>query len=405
MKLDPYKNKEAFEDWKINSQSGIEGISKENSNWIIRYVSDMEIGQNIAKGTKKGARGYPQLNKLRTRLIFLSKIFEKKGIKDITKLTEKNIFSLFDDMTKGKLTKINGETYKSVSDYVKVFKAFWHWYMKISRKEDKQIQDITLDLSSEEEENGFVHFTKEDLEKMMPYFSQDEQVRMLFMFDTIIRSPTELMNVKVSDLTPDYSELAIREETSKTYGRTIKLLLCSKELRNYVERNKLGSNDYLFKFSAPLFNQKLKKIAKELFGDRMSKGGSRYSELTMYDFRHSGTCHWRLGAYQSKIDALMYRGGWSSLEMLNYYTKKIGMKDSIEKEDLLIGIDKTALEKEIENLKREQEVLKIAIQNLSAKPQTFYDGNQMINTSISGLAWNDGRNFIPFEYEKPKKKV
>jgi hypothetical protein len=51
----------------------------------------------------------------------------------------------------------------------------------------------------------------------------------------------------------------------------------------------------------------------------------------------------------------MYRGGWSNLEMLNYYTKKLGMKDSIEKDDLLVGLDKNELEKEIEKLRKERD--------------------------------------------------
>ena len=41
----------------------------------------------------------------------------------------------------------------------------------------------------------------------------------------------------------------------------------------------------------------------------------------------------------------MYRGGWSNLSTLNYYTKKIGIRDSIEKSDLLIDVDRTELEK------------------------------------------------------------
>ena len=50
---------------------------------------------------------------------------------------------------------------------------------------------------------------------------------MMFLFDSGIRSPTELMNVKVSDLFNDFKELNIREEISKTFGRRIKLMICS----------------------------------------------------------------------------------------------------------------------------------------------------------------------------------
>ena len=315
----------------------------------------MEEGRNVAKASKKGARSYSRLNTLRIRLIFIAKMLEQRGVKDLTKLDEKTITNFFRDMREGVIKTKDGKIYKSTLDYVKVFNSFWHWWMKINKKNEKDIKDITEEIDTNRDENNFVHFTKEQLEKMMEYFSQDEQVRMLFMFDTIVRSPAELMNIKVHDLTPDFKEVTIRDETSKTYGRTIKLLLCSEELKAYVERNKLEDNDFLFEFSAHIFNQKLKKIAKEVLGDKMSKGGKRFSELTMYDFRHSGSCHWRIGGYRTKIDALMYRGGWSNLSMLNYYTKKIGMKDSIEKDDLLIEVDKHELEKKIDELKQRGE--------------------------------------------------
>ncbi len=358
MRLDPYKHKEKYEGWKEESKHGISEISKINSSIILNYVLDMETGQNVARGTKKGARSYTRLNTIRTRMIFLSKLLEQRGFKDLSKINEKEIHFFFDDMNKGRIKRVDGREYQSVVDYIKVFKSFWHWLIKIKRKEGSELSDITLDLDTSRDENSFTYFTFDELKKLLPYFNSDEQVRMLFMFDTIIRSPTELMNVKISDLSSDFTELTIREETSKTYGRTIKLLLCREELKKYVERNKIKENEFLFKFSPPMFNQKLKKMANAVFGDKMSKGGKSYSELTMYDFRHSGACHWRKGAYQTKIDALMYRGGWSNLTMLNYYTKKIGMKYNIEKEDLLIGVDKTQLEKELDENRGEIEKLR-----------------------------------------------
>ncbi len=319
VKKDIYNNKKKYLSWKNEvSEFGIDGISKTNSELIIRYITDMEEGRNVAKGSKKGARSYTRLNTLRIRLIFVTKILEKRELEDLTKLDEKTINDLFNDMRNGVIKTKDGRVYKSVLDYVKVFNAFWHWHIKVNKREGKEIADITEEIDTSRDENSFVYFTKEQLEQMMEYFSQDEQVRMLFMFDTIIRSPTELMNVKLHDLTPDYKEVTIREETSKTYGRTIKLMLCSDELKAYVERNKLEDGDYLFEFSAPMFNQKLKKISKKLFGDKMSKGGKRYSELTMYDIRHSGSSHWRTGGYRTITYAFTYSGGGSNLTMLYY---------------------------------------------------------------------------------------
>lgn len=346
---DIYNNEKKYKYWLEEVRDlGIDGVSKKNSSLIVSYVKDMESGNNIAKGSKRGARSFVRLNSIRIRLVFMAKLLEKRGINDFEKLDVHKISELFNDMRTGRLRKLDGGIYQSVADYAKIFISFWHWLMKVRKKEGKDLQDITDDLDTSRDENSFVYITKEDLDKIMPYFTPDEQVRILFMYDSIIRSPTELMNVKVSDFTPDFKELRIRDEASKTFGRQIKIMLSSEELKKYAERSKLKDTDYMFVFSASIFNQKLKKVAKQLFGDKTSKGGRKYSELTMYDFRHSGACYWRTGAYTSKIDALMYRGGWNNLEMLNYYTKKIGMKDTIEKDDLLIEADKHRLEKELE---------------------------------------------------------
>ena len=139
-------------------------------------------------------------------------------------------------------------------------------YNETNGEKGKLIIDITEELSAERNGDDFVYFTLEQLKKMMPYFSQEEQVRLLFMFDTIVRSPSELMNVKVSDIHDDFELLTIRDEVTKTYGRTIKLLLCSDELKKHVQRNELKQDDYLFDFDPGNFNRKLKQISIKVLG-------------------------------------------------------------------------------------------------------------------------------------------
>jgi len=182
------------------------------------------------------------------------KNLESRGVVDITKITETQVHNFFDDVKKGIVKKQKGGTYgKSVRDQIKAFRAFWNWYMKIQRKlynetggkQGKLIIDITEELSAEKNGDDFVYFTLEQLKKMMPYFSEDEQVRLLFMFDTIIRSPTELMNVSVADMHDDFEQLTIRDEVTKTYGRTIKLLLCSEELKKHVEKNEINLKEMI----------------------------------------------------------------------------------------------------------------------------------------------------------------
>jgi len=56
---DIYNNEKKYKYWLEEvAEYGIDGISKKNSDMIIQYVKDMEVGNNIAKGSKRGARRY-----------------------------------------------------------------------------------------------------------------------------------------------------------------------------------------------------------------------------------------------------------------------------------------------------------------------------------------------------------
>jgi len=61
-KIDPYKNKEKYLRWKQNIQGKIPQISKENSDIILQYLKDMELGINISMSNKKGSRSHTRLN-------------------------------------------------------------------------------------------------------------------------------------------------------------------------------------------------------------------------------------------------------------------------------------------------------------------------------------------------------
>ena len=352
-KFDPHRNKERFENWKKEAlEYGIACLNKKHSDIVLKYITDMERGENVARGSRKGGRSHVRLNALRVRVVQIINRLQERGVKDITKLTENKAITFFNDMSSGKITRNDGSQYKSVRDFVRDFKSFWNWLSKVKRKEGVILEDITSDLDTTKKHPGWVYFTLDELKEMQQYFSEEEQLRNLFMFDTIIRSPTELMNVKVSDLHDNFTELTIREETSKTYGRTIKILLCSEAIKEFVRKENKSPEDYLFSFSAPAYNKKIKRVALKVFGDKVTKGGKSFKDITMYDFRHNGACHWRLGAYKTKIDALMYRGGWNKLDTLNYYTQKLGMKDSIEKSDLLVEMDRNEYDKKFKDLER-----------------------------------------------------
>jgi integrase len=379
--IDPHQSEMRYKHWREENKS-IDGVSREASDLIFQYLDDLEAGENVARGTKKGKRSFSRIYANLIKLTHIFKILNSRKI-SLKDITEKNVNKIFIDMrgtknkegiTEYKIKKRDGTAFTSTWDYAKTFIGFWHWYMRVMKKKNKEIKDITADLDTSKEENVFCYFDREGFDKILVFLNPTDALQALFQFDSIIRYPKELQNVRRMDITEEngFVWLNIREETAKTYGRRIKLMLCSDKLLKYLEENKFEPTDVIFKFSSPMFNQKLKAAAIKAFGDIMTLGGKKYSEITGYDLRHAGACFWRKGAYHTKIDALMYRGGWKDLDMLNYYTKKLGLKDSIEEEDLMTLQNKTKMEKELEQLrtdvKKQKEIFEWYIQECGFKP-------------------------------------
>jgi len=239
-KIDPYNHKEKYLAWKERIRDGgIPDISKINSDMIIQYVTDMEHGINVSIVSQKGARGYTRLNNLRQRLIFLSKQFEKHmNITNITDIGEEQVIRFFNGMRNGTIKRVDGREYQSVVDFVKNFKAFWHWYMKVSKKKGIDIPDITLDLDTSNQKPKWVYLTEEQIRNLCDNAKFEYRVLIMFLFDSGVRSPTELINIKVSDFYDDYKEVMISDEISKTFGRRIKLICLSHHLLSYIGKTK-----------------------------------------------------------------------------------------------------------------------------------------------------------------------
>ncbi len=358
MKIDPYKHKEKFQAWKEKvAEKGISDISKANSDIILKYISDMELGLNVSVRNVKGSRSYTRLNTLRQTIILISKLLaEKYSIQDITKLDEEQTFKFFNDIRTGIIRKQDGGIYKSPVEFVKTFKAFWHWWQKINRKKKIEIPDITVDLDTRKEKPSWVYLDYSQIKKLCNNAKFEYSVLMTFLYDTGIRSPTELVNIRISDISLDFKELNIREEISKTFGRRIKLMVCSDLLKEYVSQKGLSSNDQLFAICPPVVNRYLQRLAKRVLGEGQSLAGQKYSQLTMYDFRHCSCCYW-LPRYKSE-SALKYRFGWKKSDKIHYYSELLGMKDTISEEDLLVDVTKTEIEKRLQKSENENEMLK-----------------------------------------------
>ena len=363
VKLDPYKNKERYEKWKEKIQFKISEVSKENSDLILAYLGDMEKGLNIAKGSKKGARSYVRLNVLRQRLVFLAKEFDSRFKCDMADITENQLFEFFCGMRDGKISRGDGKMYKSTKDYAKDFKSFWHWYQKVSKKRGISIEDISTDLDTTGEKPAWVYLTEDQVKSLAEGALPKYKTLIWFLYDTGIRAPTELMNVKVSDFFNDFKELNIREETSKTFGRRIKLMISSQLIKDHISQNDFGLDDYIFTTTPDEMNKYLKRLSRRVLGEEKSPAGEYYHKISLYDLRHCSCCYW-LPRYKSE-SALKYRFGWKKSEKIHYYSELLGMKDTISEEDLLVDVTKIELERRLDKndrtidiLKEENEVLK-----------------------------------------------
>ncbi|HLC62255.1 MAG TPA: tyrosine-type recombinase/integrase [Candidatus Nanoarchaeia archaeon] len=360
--IDPYKQKQTYKNWdkKINS------ISADNEKIIVKYLDDMRNGINLNPRATKGKRGYHRLNNQKHRLKRISELLEqhykiyniapkkKEELKEI----EFSLRYLFEKMEEGGIVKKDGKRYTSIRDYIKGIKAFWHWYMVYMKREHEiLIPDVTEYLTIKEDRKPqFVYFghkggmnAEEGFKKLLNAAKPEYKPLMAVLFDSGIRV-TEFLNIKSKDIadikgTP-YLLLTIREETSKTFGREIKLMLSYELLRNYLTENTFKSDDFIFPVNASVTNQYIKRLGERVLG---KKG------ITMYDFRHNSACYW-LPRYKSE-SALMYRFGWKDSKMIHYYTELMGMKDTIQEDDLMIDVTKSDLQKALDNEKKQRQLV------------------------------------------------
>lgn len=388
MKVDPYKHKEKFFRWKDKIRNGITDITRSNSDIILQYISDMENGYNISSKNTKGPRSYIRLNNLRQRMTFLAKQIEQRYHTNLVDAKEEELIQLFSQMRNGTIRRIDGERYKSVIDFIKPFKSFWHWYMKVSKKKGIELADITEDIDVSVPKPKWVYLSQDQVKQLCDHAKPEYKVLIAFLYDSGIRSPTELVNIQVSDLCDDFKQLNIRQEIAKggSLGRRIKLMLCSDLLRQYVKDKNLKENAFLFVISPQVVNQYFKRLATRVLGKQESLAGELYSNLTMYDFRHCSCCYW-LPRYKSE-SALKYRFGWKKSDRIHYYSELLGMKDTITEEDLLVDLTKSEIEKKLLASEHENEILKDRMQALEKQMNILVKTIQEVipKTQITSIA-------------------
>lgn len=346
-------------------------VTKKNKNIIIEFLKDFELGLNAPKKVK-GARSSGTLLKLRNFCIFLNRQFPRK---DFTKISKKDLHSLFEGMSKGDIKKPNGYLYKDIGDVIKNTRTFIRWM----KRTDRISEDITEDLSApsyRKQKPAWVYLKHKDIIKLNDSANADYRPLMIFLYDSGLR-PEEAFRIRVEDFKKEYTVLHVpkfREDgtkVSKTFERTIKLMASSKLIKNYIELNNLKSNDLLIQKSPVAFNKHLKRLAVKLFGKIKTEARGCINEIRLYDIRHWSSIFW-LDRYKTNKD-LMYRMGWKKEDKILYYSEFLGRRDKIDDEDMLTTEDKNKYEKDIEKLKKQETQNFQLLQNLSSVTQILLD--------------------------------
>jgi integrase len=378
-KRDLYGFARQFEDVKRRMmKEGIVNLSKANSDLLIRFILDCEKGANVGASNRKGPRTPGRLLSSLYKCTRVFAFLEERGIKDVTKCTEDAIRDLFQDMRDGKIVKKNGEKFKAVPDFAQDFKVFWHWYMRVRKKDGHRIDDITTEINMRvDTKPKWVYLDENQINEIISKMPKKYLVFLEFLYDSGAR-PLEALSLCVKDITlhdDGFVYADIRQEISKSAGRKIRLPRCGQLILNHIAANKLNTNDRLFfTYSSTYANRMLRVAASELFGNAVSKAGEYYSKLSLYDFRHCSACFW-LPKY-AKNSELMYRFGWKSEEFVFYYSEFLGMAD---KADL---VDKKKVETEM-------------MQTLSKQDQKINDLQNMLLREHERQAQSlDQQNFM-----------
>lgn len=389
---------------KILNNRKIDGLSEANSDVLIQFILDMELGKNINSSTKKGSRGYHRLIVLRNKIFQFFRFLESRGIDNVEKINEDVLFEIAKDLEIGKIKNIKGEQYKSPSQFISTFKTFWNWYIKSEKKKGNKIEDICEDVMiKEKNENTFVYLSKEKLDELVSSswivnnenstnrrieLYKNYKILTKFLFDSILRYPSEVVKLKVKNIYEnDKEDVCVNVDSevgTKTTNsvRSFNLLFSGDMILNYILLNKLKDEDYLFPFLhsphfAKKYNKKLKEVCISLWGNVLShqKAGKTFSEISGYDLRHSGAVYLRKIISETgtiSIEKLMIRGGWSNLSMINYYTKFLDLDGIVDKDAMLKVEDRSKMQNELEKQRKEIDILKKMIMDSNEEQMDTY---------------------------------
>lgn len=370
-------------------------ISHQDKKDIQRFLDELELGK-VNKGRKVSvSRQSKYLDILRVPLEFIGKPVSKFTLKDIEEF-EKALSS-------GKI-KSNKKTAYSASTKVDLrrgLKVYLKW--KLGSTKANKLTDWldTRDVVKTPE-----YLKESEVEKLYNACkSADERFFIAILFDSGARAE-EFHNIRYEDVNlpekgKNYPKITLKEEYSKTKGRTVSLYwkYSLGAVREFLrERENEG-----IKNGEPVFNKPYENMRQFLvrLGNRVLGRPVHY-----HLFRHSSATHY--APVLKNRQKLCYRYGWTfSSRMPDTYISRAGMENDELDEQMTnteLSDIKTQLEKEkqskemaVDELQKEIDSLKDKMQTVSVIRTSAHDEVKELREMLNKIAKAQG-------IELPKKR-
>jgi integrase len=299
--------------------SRMKGISKWNvpdsiKKNIVKFLEELGLGK-VNKGIKiSESRQSKYLDILRLPLEFWNKSEDKINLKDIESFEK--------DLSSGKIKSNKGEAYSNSTkvDIRRGLKVYLRW--KLGETKANQLTDW---LDTREVKKTPDYLKEAEIIKLYKHCkSARERFLIAVLFDSGARAG-EFHNIRYEDIQlpegkDNFVKLTLKEEYSKTKGRTISLYwkYSLEAVSEYIkEREKEGirSNEPVYKDSYD---------ASRFFLMRL---GKKHLEKSVHYhlFRHSSATYY---ATRLNRQELCYRYGWAfSSDMPDVYISRSGMEN------------------------------------------------------------------------------
>jgi integrase len=333
-----------IKDWKIPRQE---------QRCLERFLDELELGR-VNKGRKiSESRQLKYLDLLKVPLEHFSKSAPRITLKDVERFEKA--------LSTGFILSRNGQPYAHATkvDFRRALQVYLRWRLGAARADPLVDWLDTRDVAKTPD------FVREaDIEKLFKACkSAAERFLIAMLFDTGARA-TEFHNIRYEDVqipqdTQNYVRITLKEEYSKTKGRTISLFWkhTTEAVKDYIAervRNGIRSDEPVFEQSYEASRFFLLRLGKKVLG----------RSLHYHLFRHSSATYY---ADKMNRQQLCIRYGWAfSSRMPDVYIARAG----VDTQELDARFAAGEIEKFKSNLTRMEQESKIKAERIALLEST-----------------------------------